>query len=215
MCCCCCCCFYSLVVASCCLPVTRQLVFNQRNHNGKKTYVCMHTALNAGIMAAKNNVCNMCVYASMRASMRECVRVLLLSPYFRYTNMAYQLSQKRARSKLRYTNTLAHTEATYTLYTHTPVSNERKKVRAHPFRALNFKKRKSKQMAKLAHKQTGPPACVWVGQLYVDQCCAALVVPLFFFTALLISWLVDSPFLPHPLRVLPHNILPAVCTFYN
>lgn len=120
----------------------------------------MHTALNAGIMAAKNNVCNMCVYASMRASMRECVHVLLLSPYFRYTNMAYQLSQKRARSKLRYTNTLTHTEATYTLYTHTPVLNERKKVRAHPFRALNFKKRKSKQMAKLAHKQTGPPACV-------------------------------------------------------
>lgn len=142
-----------------------------------------------------------------------CVCVLLLSLYFRYTNTAYQLSQKRARSKLRYTNT--HTQPPYTLYTHTPVLNERKKVHAHPFRALNFKKRKSKQMAKLTHKQTGPPACVWVGQIYVGQCCAAIVVPLFFFTALLISWLVDSPFLPHPLRTHPHNILPAVCTFYN
>lgn len=79
----------------------------------------MHTALNAGIMAAKNNVCNMCVYASMRASVRECVRVLLLSPYFRYTNMAYQLSQKRARSKLRYTNTLTHTQRQRTPFTPT------------------------------------------------------------------------------------------------
>lgn len=87
----------------------------------------------------------------------------------------------------------SHTEATYTLYTHTPVLNERKKVRAHPFRALNFKKRKSKQMAKLAHKQTGPPACVWVGQLYVDQCCAALVVPLFFSQH---CWFLDWSILP-------------------
>lgn len=119
-----------------------------------------HTELNAGIIAAKKqrvqHVC-VCVRDSVRVSVSVCV--LLLSLYFRYTNTAYQLSQKRARSKLRYTQTHTHIRNAHLPPT-LPFSNERKKVHAHPFRALKFKKRKSKQMAKLAHKQTRPPACV-------------------------------------------------------
>lgn len=73
---------------------------------------CVKRWHNGGKKQRVQHVC-VCEYES------ECVRVLLLSPYFRYTNMAYQLSQKRARSKLRYTNTLTHTQRQRTPFTPT------------------------------------------------------------------------------------------------
>lgn len=123
----------------------RWLVFNQRNHNNgkekkKQQHMYAHTELNAGIMAAKNNVCNMCVYVWETVCVCLCRYACCYCHFILDTQTLLINYHKSARGVNCDTHKHIRTYAMHIFHPHSRFQTRERKYTRTPFARLNLRR---------------------------------------------------------------------------